>query len=133
MEGIRKLATAVAAIALTAACAPASQGLEDSPAPRGRQVATVEVENNNWATMNVFVVQGSSRIRLGTVTSMNRAVFRIPTSLLSTSGGMRLVADPIGSLNAYTTSPIQVSPGERIEFTIQNHLAISSVSVWGRQ
>jgi hypothetical protein len=137
MSGIRNFITAVAVVTLAGACAPATNSLASDDigdlAPRGRAATTLEVENNNWATMNVYALRGSSRVRLGTVTSMSRAVFRIPASLLNAAGDVRLMADPIGSSNTHVTPSIQVNPGERIEFTIQNHLATSSVSVWGRE
>jgi hypothetical protein len=130
MYAIRNLITGLAIAATTGACAPAASGFDNAPGPQGGPAATVEVENNNWADMTVYVLRGGSRVRLGMVTSMGKSVFRIPASLLNTSGDVRLLADPVGSRDTYTTPIIQVNPGERIEFNIENHVAISNVSVW---
>lgn len=131
---MRTLHTAVAAvtIALSAgACAPAGNAFsEDGPSPR-RQSATVRVTNNNWANMTVYAVRGTSRFRLGMVTSMRTEVFRIPRAVTGGASGLRLLADPIGSSQTYLTPTVYVREGERVDFDIQNHLAISSVSVWG--
>lgn len=91
---------------------------------------TVEVTNNNWSDVRVFIVHGGSRIRLGTVSAMGRQVFQLPRTMSYATGNVRLVADPIGSRNAHFTAPITLSSGQRISFRVENHLAISTVSVF---
>ncbi|HEX2093174.1 MAG TPA: hypothetical protein VHG28_12265 [Longimicrobiaceae bacterium] len=135
-----RTAAAVLFVALSAACAPAATSSsfasgpadEPAPAPARREHATVRVTNNNWSNMTVYVVRGTSRFRLGMVTSMTTAVFRLPMVHLAGASGVRLLADPIGSTQTYLTPVLYVSGGERVDFEIQNHLPISSVSVWGQ-
>lgn len=124
--GMMMVAGACAPAAGTTAYAPGLDGV-------GPEETTVRVENNNWDNMTVYVVRGSARHRLGMVTSMNAETFRIPAAFMSGTEAVRLVADPIGSSNTYVTPSVQVKPGEQIEFDIENHLAISSVSVWSRR
>lgn len=135
---VRNVFAVLAIGTLLGACAPStgrsltSDGPTPGPAPR-RVNTTVAVENNNWSAMTVYVLRGSSRVRLGMVTSMSSAVFKIPASLLNTGADVRLVADPIGSSQVFVSPNVQVREGERIELSLQNHLAVSSVSVWGRE
>lgn len=134
---MRAMKTMLAAVmvVLAGACAPSTGSTAYAPEldGAGPEETTVRVENNNWDNMTVYVVRGSTRHRLGMVTSMNTEMFRIPPAFMSGTEAVRLVADPIGSPNTYVTPSVQVSPGEQIEFDIENHLAISSVSVWSRR
>ena len=146
-----KTAAAVAASLSLVACASAGGGtssamdLADGPsdataahrsdAPaRGSSLptATLHVENYNWMDVVVYAVQGTSRIRLGQVTSMGSANFRIPERFLAASENVRLMVDPIGSTEGYMTDGIVVRDGQRVSFSVQNALQFSSVSVGGR-
>lgn len=124
----RLLPAAMIAAAL-GACAPTS-GLQSGPAPSEGRSASVRVTNNNWADMTVYMLRAGMRVRLGTVTSMATQSFRIPPSVLGGEGDVRLVADPIGSRETHLTLPVQVWPGQTVAFKIENHIAVSSVSVW---
>jgi hypothetical protein len=126
-----KLTTWLAAAVVSASlvgCAGNGK-VQDGPAPPAQADARVEVTNNNWADMRVFVERGGMRVRLGTVTSMRTASFRIPRTMMNQSGNLRLVADPIGSPERHTSQPLTIWPGQRVEFRIENHLAVSSISV----
>lgn len=136
MRALRATAVAVLSVAaLCGACAPATTGAADyAPElyPGEGAPPTVRVTNNNWSTMTVYAVRGTSRFRLGMVTSMGQEVFRLPASLLSPAGGLRLLADAFGGDETFLTEAITVSEGERVELDLQNHLAVSSVSIFGR-
>lgn len=138
--GLKNLTVAVAMGALLSACASggaadsfaggASPRASTSGAAREARTATVVVENRNWSDMTVYAVHGGMRYRLGTVTSMTTARFRLPERSMVTTQALRLVADPIGSSTGYVSQGVQVYPGQQVAFTIQNHLAISSVAVF---
>lgn len=90
----------------------------------------VLVQNHNWADMNVYLERDGMRTRLGTVTTASTRVFVVPRGLSSRSGSFRLLADPIGGSATYLTAPLLIAPGQNVEFTIENHVNISSVAVW---
>lgn len=94
--------------------------------------ATVKVANYNWMDVNVYAVQGGTRVRLGTVTTMGTSTFHIPARFLAQSGSVRLMVDPIGSTEGYMTDGILVHGGQQISFNVQNALQFSSFSVAGR-
>jgi hypothetical protein len=135
------LATAVAVLSvvvLGGACAPAAPGGGGSLAPGmypGESDAPprVRVTNNNWSNMTVYAVRGTSRIRLGMVTSMATQVFRLPDAVAAGAGGVRLLADPIGGTEQFLTPAVQVSRGDEVKLEIHNQLQISSVSVWDQR
>ena len=135
------LATAVAVLSvvvLGGACAPAASGgaasLPPELSPGGTGAPpTVRVTNNNWSNMTVYAVRGTTRFRLGMVTSMATEVFRLPASLTSGATGVRLLADPIGGTEQFLTPAVFVGRGEEVKLDLHNQLQISSVTVWGQR
>jgi len=138
MRSLLRTAVAVASVGVFGgACAPAASGGAEALAPEmyaGRPPAppTVRVTNNNWSNMNVFAVRGTTRYRLGMVTSMATQVFRLPAALAG-AGGVRLLADPIGGSEQFLTPAVYVRSGEEVKLELQNQLQISSISVWGQR
>ena len=90
---------------------------------------TVKVANYNWLDVNVYAVQGGTRVRLGSVTSMSSGTFQLPARFLQQSAPVRLLVDPIGSTEGYMTNGIMVQGGQQISFSVQNALQFSSISV----
>jgi hypothetical protein len=94
--------------------------------------ATVRVANHNWLDVNVYAVQGGTRVRLGSVTSMSSGTFQLPARFLLQSAAVRLLVDPIGSTEGHMTEGVMVQGGQQISFSVQNALQFSSVSVGSR-
>jgi hypothetical protein len=129
MTGLRCAVTALAMSLVVGACGVADSGARSAPAPRMER-ATVHVTNNNWSDVRIFAVYQGQRVRLGTVTSMGSQVLRIPQTMVRAAGNIRLLVDPIGSNDTFVSEPLHIRPGQQVEFTVQNHIAISTVSVW---
>jgi len=91
---------------------------------------TIRVENRNWSDVVVYAVRSGRRHRLGMVTSMSSARFRLPRGMATGSGDLQLVADQIGSSRGFVSEPIHISTGQEIALSVQNHLPMSTVSVW---
>lgn len=115
------------------ACAPALnrgwEGEEDALAQTDGP-ASVQVANNGWSDVDVFLMRGSARVRLGMVTSMSSQRFTVPPSFLHGSQDLRLRAHPIGGFKDYETQALLVSPGQQIALTLQNNLNLSSYSIY---
>ena len=142
------LVAAVAASLTLGACASAggtgagmSSALSSTKAVTGESAGsssrvaaapTIRVENRNWSDVVVYALRSGRRHRLGMVTSMSTARFRLPSGLAMGSGDLQLVADPIGSSRGYTSEPIHLNAGQEISFSVQNHLPMSTISVWNR-
>ena len=131
-------ASVLSVVVLGGACAPAASGGAVLLPPEMSPVSTaapptVRVTNNNWSNMNVYAVRGSTRLRLGMVTSMATEVFRLPASVTGGGTGVRLLADPIGGSEQYLTPAVFVGQGEEVKLDLHNQLQISSVSVWGQR
>ena len=89
---------------------------------------TVEVTNHNLLDVNVFAVGGSQTARLGTVTTNATQTFEVPGGLYL-AGGLRLLVDPVGSVQGILTDEVQVLPGDTVSLTVMPMLSASSTSV----
>lgn len=124
--------TAAAALAIsTSGCAPAAAG-SAAESRIDPDPTAILVENNNWSDMTVYVERAGSRTRLGTVTAATSRLFRLPRAIAGIAATFRLIADPVGSREVYVTAPVQVTPGQRVNFSIQNQVNISSVWISNR-
>lgn len=131
MQGFKLLAIAVTGAVLSACGAsPNHTHTPDSTdASDVRNDARVQVTNNNWSDVRVYVERDGVQIRLGAVTTMATEVFRLPRTLMETGGAIRLIADPIGANDSHTTHSLLVWPGQMVSYTIANDLAISWATV----
>ncbi len=123
-----RVSSALVAGLLISACA--SGGPRSGALSPERTQTRVEVSNQNWSDMRIYAVRGGSRFRLGMVSSMSTQVFRLPRTLANGSEGIQLIADPIGSREMHMTQRLTITPGQLVSFRVENHLAISSVSIW---
>ena len=98
-----------------------------SPEPAAVK-ATAAVTNNNLLDVDVFVMAGGTKSRLGTVVTSQSQEFDLPASAVN-AGPVRVSADPIGARVAYTSDPLTISDGDRIRLTVSPQLTQSSVTV----
>ena len=79
---------------------------------------TLRVENRGFITMNVYVLRGTQRVRLGTVNAASTKILPIPNNLLAGSGVLRFLADPVGSRIEPISEEIAVQPGDQVTLQI---------------
>lgn len=102
------------ALAMAGACASRSRG----PLPPAPPRTAVRVENRNFLDMHVYVLNGSQRIRLGTVSGVSTRTLRIPDHLVFGMRSLRFQADPIGGRVAPVSQEITVRPGDEVLLVI---------------
>lgn len=108
-------------LAVGAATLPAGgcyRSAKGSGAPAAEQPTTLRVRNQNFLDMNIYVLRGGVRSRLGTATGNSTATFRIPPSFVQVLTVLRFQADPIGGRSAPVSEEITVSPGDEVELLI---------------
>lgn len=105
--------TVVALALLSVGCGPGLQSESTEPEER----TTLRVENQNFLDMNVYVVRGGQRIRLGTVTGLSTHVFTIPPSI-ARSSPLQFEVHGIGGRGNPRSETITVQPGDEIRLTI---------------
>jgi hypothetical protein len=116
-----------AAALLAVGCAHGNSATAD--AANADAGAVVHVSNNNWSDMNVYVVRGTMRQRLGTVSSLATGKFRLPRHIFTSPEPMRLLADPIGGAQQYLSPPLLVNPGQVVEWRLENNVQLSSAFI----
>jgi hypothetical protein len=110
------------------ACSPSSERrfIIGGAGETSREIL-VEVVNDNFLDMGIYVMEGASNFRLGDVFGKNTATFTLRLDRISPSSGLRLLADPVGSREAYLSDAVYVSPGVTVVFHVQPALGQSYV------
>lgn len=101
---------------LLAALACGGRSNETSPSPNNP--AVVQVENQGFADMVIYAVNGGQRIRLGLATGNTRKSFTLPGYLVRSGGPIRFLADPVGGNRTPVSEEMTVQPGDVVTLTI---------------
>lgn len=100
---------------LLAAC---SRGAKRHSEPPPRAETAVRVNNQNYLDMNVFVVRGGQRLRLGMVFGLTTQIFMLRPEIVGNANELQFEVHPIGGRGNPRTERITVHPGDIIELTI---------------
>ena len=125
----------VLAVAVSSACAHATHnaGEANSRTFCAKSTATLYVQNDNWMDVVLYAVRGSSRFRMGQVSSLQSAVFELPSAVIGASGSVFILADPVGAVSndrMFATDDIMLAPGHTIiDLRLDNIIDHSSWSV----
>lgn len=127
MGTFRNVLVTAAMAATLGACAPATEQAQlNSP----ERETTLVVENNNWQDMTIYVLSGTQRSRVGSVSSMTTARFKLSSGITGNYGQLRLLADPIGSNRTFSLPLINVVPGAQVQVRLENNIGTSSFAVF---
>ena len=55
---------------------------------------------------------------------------RIPDWVILANASLQLVALPVGTRFSYVSQPVNVDPGDLVEWQLRNNLKLSAISVW---
>jgi hypothetical protein len=118
----------VALLLATGACAGPRQQVSDAAAP-GAGEFTLVVNNRHPLDVNVFLSRDSQADRVGTVSTATSETLVLPARMLGQGGLVRLIAEPIGADTRYTTEPVHLQPGQRLEVNVEAVISRSNYSV----
>jgi hypothetical protein len=114
MSRTMKLLGLVAIFGIFAACASMGKNLPaDTRAP-----TTVTVDNRAPLAMDIFVIRGGQRIRLGTADALTTTKLTIPRGIVVGSTDVRFLADPIGGNRTPVSETITVNEGDEVVLTL---------------
>lgn len=89
------------------------------PAANGPQPDTyVYVDNQGFTDMDIYVLSGGQRVRLGTAVGVKKSRFKLPGFLVSGSQQVRFLARPIAGNHSPVSEEITITPGEDVTLTI---------------
>jgi hypothetical protein len=100
-----------------------------APAPEPRVPVALRVTNSNWSDVRIYVIRGTMRLRLGTVTTNSTVDFTIPADFLSGAVSVTLVADPVAGRASWTTPLPVATAGDEFELVVENFLQYSHLVV----
>lgn len=120
------MGAALAALILSACVGPPPPRFIIGGGEANREIR-IEVVNDNYADMNIFIMGDGSNLRLGNVTGNTTATFTLNPDRISPSLGLRLLADPVGSREAFLSDAVTVQPGSIIVLNIHPDLPQSFV------
>ena len=111
---MRQLSSALVLAAFTAAACH-----RGAVAPINPQAeVAVSVENQNFLDMNVFLIRGGQRIRLGMVPGLTSSILMVRPELIGYGTELRFELHPIGGRANPVSETITVHPGDVIHLTI---------------
>lgn len=116
---------ALAGLALAACAGSASQDFGFGGP--GDQGATVAVDNQYFGEMIIYVLNGSARTRLGTVTALSSAILSVPDELVGMH--VQLHATPMSPGATFTSQHLLIAPGSTVALRLTNELALSNFSI----
>ena len=114
MNKTMKLLGLVAIFGIFAACA--SMGNRSTTDERA--ATTVTVNNQAPLSMDIFIIRGGQRIRLGTADALTTTKLTIPRGIIVGSMDVRFLADPIGGNRAPVSQTITVNEGDEVLLTL---------------
>jgi hypothetical protein len=115
---------AISLLLLAAACAR-SPAPDSTPPSRAIEV---QVDNQNFNDMNVYLMNNGTRWLVGSVGAMTKATLTVPPGVAPADHRLRLRAEPAGGGSAITTPELVVPAGEQVYWTIGTDQAASTAS-----
>lgn len=112
-------------------CSSASSGaLAIRASGESTPITFVEIDNRHWSPVTIYAVREGMRRRLGTAVPGHTTALRIPTHLLDSLHRLQLQAVPDGGTGGIVTDRLPIVPGQRVTWTLEARLEMSSVGVW---
>lgn len=111
------------ALSAVAACAPAVPRPTGAPVADSRHVA-IDVANDHWSAVTVFLVCGGERHRLGDINGSATEHFSVP-ALLFDAPVVRLRVEPRDRSAPYDSELLMAEPGQRVAFRIGPEMGAS--------
>jgi hypothetical protein len=121
------LAAACASLAM--ACASSTNN--SSADPEQLEDSHAIVQNDYWGDIDVFIITGAIRNRLGRVATGAEAEFVIPARLMVRPEVHFHVTPSAATTTGFSYQPISMSPGSTVELHVKPVLANSTYQVRG--
>jgi hypothetical protein len=118
------------AVASFACLACASTQTQTISASSTRPGAELVVRNSSTKDVNIYVLSGANRVRLGTARALGTSRLTLPAMYLSNANGVLIHADAIGASVSHTFPAMHLAASNRVELQIGNVLAMSTFGIW---
>ena len=119
MRHTRLLTVAALVIgAITVACGGRAVETSAGEVALADTTTSLVVDNRGFADMTIYVLEGSSRRRLGTANGNSRTRIPLPRTLVGNGRDLQFLADPLGGTRSSVSQRIFVAPGDKVGMTI---------------
>src|ERR671921_1836024 len=98
-------------------CFGPRQKFED-PSPRADGFE-LTLNNRHWLDVNVFVQHDGESSRVTTVTASSSQSLILPVWMIGDSRLVRIIAEPVGEEDRYTTDLLRVGQGQSVEVNVE--------------
>jgi hypothetical protein len=113
---------------LTAAGCGTANRPEVTPIPEAKSGLPVQIDNQNFSDMDIYLVNGGQRWLLGQAGGLSSTTLTISDGMSPADGRLRLEADPIGASPPIFTPVLVVSRGQSVYWTIGSDPEMSTAS-----
>ncbi len=115
---------------LLLACAgPRQQFREDSNPSPVADGFELTLNNRHWLDVNVFIQHDGESSRVTLVTGSSSQSLILPLWMLGASKLVRIIAEPVGVQDSYTTDLLRVDLGQSVEVNVESVLSRSNYSI----
>jgi hypothetical protein len=77
------------------------------------------VRNDSYLDYNIYLVQGSQRVRIGTARGLTSTRLTIPSQYVFGVSVLQFIGDPIGGTVTPVSERITVTPGDEVHLQIR--------------
>jgi hypothetical protein len=116
----------IALLGLSTACGASRTTVASGPEPLSSEIP-VQIDNQNYSDMNIYVVRNGQRLLLGLAGGLTKTTLTIRNAVRG-DGRVRLLAEPIGGVRPIATPTLVVPQGQSIFWTIGSDPATSTAS-----
>ena len=124
-----RLALAAIVVALaTSACNSSRIGSAAGDIAPAFTPVAVELRNENYNDMAVYVIAHGVASRVGTVMGNETSTIKVDPSFFEAQDA-QIIARPIGGIGGATTGRLVLRPGDNLEFRIAQNLPASTIII----
>ncbi len=110
----------------------AQQAPDKGESPAKVAATTVQITNNNWSNVHVYLDRDGFLIPLGYVDSFNTQTFTLPKSAEMVGSDLRLLVAPLAGFSSYVSPQLLFVPGDQIRLNVEEDLNLSTLTVLPR-
>jgi hypothetical protein len=118
-----------ASLVLLACSGPRQRLREDSGPSPVADGFELTLNNRHWLDINVFIQHDGESSRVTLVTASTSQSLILPLWMLGESKLVRIIAEPVGEQDSYTTDLLRVDLGQSVEVNVESVLSRSNYSI----
>lgn len=108
---------------------PASTKLTPIRVAQGPPRARLEVENNNWLDVHLYLVRDGMLTSIGFMNGPGQSEFELPSIATIPGSDVQILVLPIGGNASYLSPVVAVNPGEVVKMVVENNLGMSTTII----